>query len=212
MKLAKKMLASVLALAMVAALALTAFAAAPVIKMTATDAVVGKTVTVNVSADQWVGCKSADLEFTYNTDVLEYVSIEEPADRTYKTAEGDLVDNVITWSFYFRDAATATDSTSIATITFKVLKAGDANVSVKATSWDGTDMPAEASVVVKAHEPAVVTTVAPTTAEPTSAKPGVDPTTGKNITQTGEASIAVIAGVMALAAVAFVVTKKKDEE
>ena len=36
--------------------------------------------------------------------------------------------------------------------------------------------------------------------------------TENNIPQTGEAGVAAIAGVMALAAVAFVATRKKDEE
>ena len=49
MKLAKKMLASVIALAVVAALALTAFAAAPVVSLTASKAVVGETVTITVT-------------------------------------------------------------------------------------------------------------------------------------------------------------------
>ena len=210
MKLAKKMLASVLALAMVAALALTAFAAAPAMTMTAKDAVVGETVEISVAGKDMVGLQSADLVFDYDADALEYVGVKKSSAVEFDMATGgNPAAGQVTFSFAFLEAAKA--DSELCVITFKVLKAGDTTVKGTASSWDGTDMPGEASVVVKAHEPVVITTAAPTTAEPTSATPS-QPTTGDKITQTGEASIAAIAGVMALAAVAFVVTKKKDEE
>lgn len=206
MKLAKKMLASVLALAMVAALALTAFAAAPAMTMTAKDAVVGETVEISVAGKDMAGLQSADLVFDYDAAALEYVGVKKSSAVEFDMATGgNPAAGQVTFSFAFLEAAKA--DSELCVLTFKVLKDGDTTVKGTATSWDGTDMPGEVSVVVKAHAPVVITT-----AEPTSAKPGVDPTTGKNITQTGEASIAAIAGVMALAAVAFVVTKKKDEE
>ena len=101
------------------------------------------------------------------------------------------------------------------TITFKVLKAGSSDVSVKYNSWAGTEEPAAASVTVA--QKAAPTTVAPTTAAPTTVAPTTepgseDPTTDTKIPVTGEAGVAAIAGVMALAAVAFVATRKKDEE
>ena len=72
MKLAKKMLACAMALAMVAALALTAFAA-PAINVTATDAVVGGTITVKVAATGVTGLESGDLILNYDPAVLEFV-------------------------------------------------------------------------------------------------------------------------------------------
>ncbi len=219
MKLAKKMLACAMALAMVAALALTAFAAAPVVTLTATQyEKVGDTVTVTVAATGMAGLMSADLEFAYDAEALEFVKIEKAADSAYDMGLGDkIADGAVTWSFMFSNAAEA--DSGLAVLTFKVLKEGDATVSVKYNSWDGTDEPAAANTVVsqkvvpttEAPTTAEPTTVAPTTAAPTTEAGSEEQTTG-DIPQTGEAGVAAIAGVMALAAVAFVATRKKDEE
>ena len=220
MKLAKKMLACAMALAMVAALALTAFAAAPVVTLTATQyEKVGDTVTVTVAATGMAGLMSADLEFAYDAEALEFVKIEKAADSEYDMGLGDkIADGAVTWSFMFSNAAEA--DSGLAVLTFKVLKEGDATVSVKYNSWDGTDEPAAANTVVSQKvvpttEAPVVTTEAPvvTTEAPvvTTEAGSEEPTTG-DIPQTGEAGVAAIAGVMALAAVAFVATRKKDEE
>ena len=209
MKLAKKMLASVLALALVAALALTAFAAASEIVMTANKAVVGETVTVTVSAKNMAGLESADLVFNYDEAALEFVSIEEfDGDAAPDLTEGDKFDTgSISWSMLYKK--TAKEDSGLAVLTFKVLKAGDTSVAVEVGSWDGTDAPADVTVTVAAEEKA--TTPAPT--EPAPAEPTSKvPTTDNKIPQTGEAGVAAIAGVMALAAVAFVATRKKDEE
>ena len=207
MKLAKKMLACAMALAMVAALALTAFAAAPVVTLSATEyAEVGDTVTVTCAATGMAGLMSADLEFTYDAAALEFVSIAKAGDAAYDMGAGDKVaDGTVTWSFMFMDAAKA--DSGLAVLTFKVLKAGDTNVSVAIGSWDGTDVPAGATAAVK--QTVVEVTSAPDDAETTTAKV---PTTDPIIKETGDAGVAAIAGVMAIAAVAFVATRKKDEE
>ena len=207
MKLAKKMLACAMALAMVAALALTAFAATPVVTMSATEyTAVGDTVTVTVAATGMAGLMSADLEFTYDASALEFVSIAKPGDAAYDMGAGDKVaDGTVTWSFMYMDQATA--DSGLAVLTFKVVKAGDTSVSVAIGSWDGTDAPAGASVTVAQK---VVPTTEPTSAPVTTTKEA--PTTGKGIHATGDAGVAAIAGVMAIAAVAFVATRKKDEE
>ena len=210
MKLAKKMLASVIALAVVAALALTAFAAAPVVSLTATKAVVGENVTISVSAKDMAGLESGDFVFEYDAEALEYVSVDQSSEAKFAMAVGGNPDGMVTFSFAFLEAATA--DSEICTVTFKVLKAGDTDVALKIESWDGTDAPADAKVTVAAEEKttaAAPTTTAPAVTEPTSK---VEPTTGDKIPQTGEAGVAAIAGVMALAAVAFVATRKKDEE
>ena len=208
MKLAKKMLACAMALAMVAALALTAFAAAPVVTLSATEyAEVGETVTVTCAATGMAGLMSADLEFTYDAAALEFVSIAKAGDAAYDMGAGDKVaDGTVTWSFMFMDAAKA--DSGLAVLTFKVLKAGNTDVSVAIGSWDGTDVPAGATVAVK--QTVVEETSAPDVAETTTAK--VEPATKDIIKQTGDAGVAAIAGVMAIAAVAFVATRKKDEE
>lgn len=208
MKLAKKMLACAMALAMVAALALTAFAAAPVVTLSATEyAEVGDTVTVTCAATGMAGLMSADLEFTYDAAALEFVSIAKAGDAKYDMGAGDKVaDGTVTWSFMFMDAADA--DSGLAVLTFKVLKAGNTDVSVAIGSWDGTDVPAGATTAVK--QTVVEVTSAPDDDETTTAKE--DPTTKPGIMETGDAGVAAIAGVMAIAAVAFVATRKKDEE
>ena len=206
MKLAKKMLASVIALAVVAALALTAFAAAPVVSLTASKAVVGEEVTITVAAKDMAGLESADLEFAYDAEALEYVSVKAGS-TDFTPAAGNPEAGLVTFSLMYLETATA--DTTLCTITFKVLKAGNTDVAMTVGSWDGTDAPADVTVTVAAEEKA--TTPAPT--EPAPAEPTSKvPTTDNKIPQTGEAGVAAIAGVMALAAVAFVATRKKDEE
>lgn len=223
MKLAKKMLACAMALAMVAALALTAFAAAPVVTMTATEyTAVGDEVTVTVSATGMTGLMSAGFTFTYDEEALEFVKVAKAEGAKYDMGAGDKVGTgEVTWTFIFLEEADA--DSDLCVLTFKVKKA-DATVALRIDEWEGTDAPAEASVVIKQKEvptTAEPTTVAPTTEAPTTAAPTTvapttevgseEPTTG-DIPQTGEAGVAAIAGVMALAAVAFVATRKKDEE
>lgn len=211
MKLAKKMLVSVLALAMVAALALTAFAAAPTLNVVASDAVVGKEMTVTVSATNMVNTQTGTLSFEFDPEVLEFVGVESTDDGF--AGEGGMKigsDNVVSYGFMYMSGAKK--DTTFCTITFKVLKAADTEITATVDSWTGTDAPAGSVVTINATEP---TTAAPTTAAPTTEAPSeapVAPTTGTVIPQTGEVGIAAIAGVMALAAVAFVVTRKKDEE
>lgn len=226
MKLAKKMLAGVLALAIVAAFALTAFAAAPVVKLSATKFdKIGDEITIEVTATGLAGLAAADVEFTYDATALEFVSIEKPASALYDMGVGGLADGttgVVTWSFFYTDVAK--EDCGLATLKFKVLKEVDTKVVFRANSWTDADnneleAPAAVGVMVKDKTPATTaapetttevesTTAAPTTKAPTTAAP----TTANKIPQTGEAGVAAIAGVMALAAVAFVATRKKDEE
>ena len=211
MKLAKKMLASVLALAMVAALALTAFAAAPEITMNSASVTVGDTVTVTVAGKDIAGLKSADLLFNYDAEVLEFVSVKKAYDD-FDLATGGQPEGTteVRFSFAYMEAAEADNA--FCTITFKALKAGTAEVTVSTVSWDGIDAPKTAPATIVVSEP---TTPAPTTVPaPTEATSVAadDTTKATQIPQTGEAGVAAIAGVMALAAVAFVATRKKDEE
>ncbi len=214
MKLAKKMLASVIALAMVAALALTAFAAAPVLNMTASEAYVGETVTVTLSATGMAGLESADLEFTYDATVLEFVSVAKAEGAGYDMGVGDkIADGTATWSLIYTNAADA--DTDLVVLTFNVLKEGDATVSVAVNSWDGTDAAAEGtSTTVKATVKVVETTTEEESVEETTVEETTVEATTKapEIVKTGDAGVAAVAGVMALAAVAFVVTRKKDAE
>ena len=112
-------------------------------------------------------------------------------------------------------------------IYFEAVKDTNTTITVTANEWEGTGKPADATgnVVLAAPTTAAPTTAAPTTAAPTTAAPTtVAPTTEdasapETPTKTpdttpgmGDVGVAAVAGVMALAAVAFVVTRKKDAE
>ena len=209
MKLAKKMLACAMALAMVAALALTAFAAAPAIVMTTTDAVVGETVTVTVAGKDIAGLTSCDLEFHYDATALKCINVVGGTEDSMIPAAGNPAEGLVTCSTMYLTAATA-DATFV-TIEFEVLKAGTSKIEVVVGSWDGIDAPATEALVITAVE-------APTEPADKPAEDVVDTTkapvdeTEENIKNTGDAGVAAIAGVMAIAAVAFVATRKRDEE
>ncbi len=223
MKLAKKMLACAMALAMVAALALTAFAA-PEITMDSASAKVGEEVTITVAAKDIVGVVAAgDLVFTYDAEALEFVKVKKAYDEFDLTAQGNPEAGKVTFSFAFAEAAT--EDVALCTITFKVLKAGASAVTMELKSLsDPNENSVElaklpsATVTGLEETTAAPTTIAPTTAAPTTAAPvedesaPVSTTAADKIPQTGDVGVAAIAGVMALAAVAFVATRKKDAE
>ena len=245
MKLAKKMLACAMALAMVAALALTAFAAAPAIKFEVQEGKAADEVVVFVEGVNIAGLKSCDLVFLYDAEVLEYKSVAntfknvlDGVDADYDGADDLLPSSAqcgnpeagqVTYSLAIAGVEDGPDSavadSRICVITFKVLdakKASDLKVTFR--SWVGTAQPAEATVTI-GEEPTTAekttaekTTAEKTTAEKTTAAPVEDESApvsteaADSIPQTGDAGVAAIAGVMALAAVAFVATRKKDAE
>ncbi len=227
MKLAKKMLASVIALAMIAALSLTAFAA-PAVVITAdkTAVTIGDEVTVTVNGSDIKGLKSGDLVFTYDDTVLQYVSSKVLyPDFDLKTTNGNVSGS---FRFSFAYLENATEDNAFVSVTFKAIAAGDAEFALVAIgskdeagkeigSWDGTEVPAAASLKIAVAEPteapSEVETEAPTAAPTEAPSETVAPTEApKGTDQTGATGVAAVAGVMALAAVAFVATRKKDEE
>ena len=78
MKLAKKVLAAVMAIAMIAGLTAMAFAAAPTIELVPT--VDDGEVAVAVVLKDAIGAKSWDINVTYDKDVLEFSYAEDGAD------------------------------------------------------------------------------------------------------------------------------------
>ena len=201
MKLAKKMLASVFALAMVAALALTAFAA-PAINVTATDAVVGGTITVKVAATGVTGLESGDLILNYDPAVLEFVKVTPNAAGGFTPAAGSPAAGEVTFSFMYLEHSTAAD-VDFMEVEFKVLKAGDAKLSLVLASFDGVD----GDVAINVNKVEAESEVAD------DKEDNKDDDKGDNkLPNTGDVGVAAIAGVMAIAAVAFVATRKKDEE
>ena len=200
MKLAKKMLACAMALAMVAALALTAFAA-PAINVTATDAVVGKTITVKVAATGVTGLESGDLVLNYDPAVLEFVKVTPNAAGGFTPAAGNPAAGEVTFSLMYLEAATVAD-VDFMEVEFKVLKAGDAKLAVVLGSFDGVD----GDVAINVSNVEVESEVVDNNDDNNKDDEDVV------IPPLGDAGVAAIAGVMAIAAVAFVATRKKDEE
>ena len=236
MKLAKKMLACAIALAMVAAIAVTAFAAAPSLKVTYTTEGTDK-VTVTIGAVDMAGLQGGNIIVKYDPTVLEFIPAAEDnvAASTAFIAVGGIPqgntaeDGILSASLMFMGAATA--DMDLVVFSFKVLKAENAKITVSTEAWDGVEgnpastekliglaAPTTAAPTTAAPTTAAPTTAAPTTAAPTTAAPvvedgSVESTTAADaIPPLGDAGVAAVAGVMALAAVAFVVTRKKDAE
>lgn len=223
MKLTKKILAVVLAVALVAVLGVAAFAAGPSLSLSATKS--GKTVTLTLSGSNLTGFQAGDVVITYDNTKLTYVDSSTSApDGTGVTGKAIDVDNQVTFSYMAVDAM-KTSSAVLATYTFTVVDGADgtADFSLSIGSFSVNDAevtPSTSGTSVDLTEKENPTKENPTKVgptEPTSSTP-VEPTSRTNgngkkgIAQTGEASIAVIAGVMAVAAAAFVATRKKNEE
>ena len=84
MKLAKKVFATVMAVAMIFALSAIAFAAAPTVNLVAGDVKDGQ-VKVSVYFDDAIGLKSWDINVNYDATVLQFKSIAK-----YKDSENYL--------------------------------------------------------------------------------------------------------------------------
>ncbi|MDR1629689.1 MAG: NPXTG-anchored protein [Oscillospiraceae bacterium] len=225
MKLAKKMLACVVALVLMASFSVMAFAEAKTVEFVVAaqgEAVVGKTVVISLSAKNAVGLASADILIGFDPAVLEFDAaatntlnedwgIKDPKSKL--NVEGGLVqdkDDQVSASLTSSKAIT-TAETSIANYVFKVKAAGDAKLtatveSITGASADGNtalEMVGKTSVSSLTAKTAAATTTTTTTKAPS--------TTGKTneIPKTGEAGLAVAAGLVVLAGAAFVVSKKK---
>lgn len=214
MKLAKKILACALALALSVCLGAVAFAAdAPRIDYVAKFAEDG-TVTIHLTA---VGAKTTVLaQLKFDTEKFDYVGFD--------SGDGDA------------DGGVAVDNSSVLATTAMSMKEfkGDVDLGTfTLKAKDGVDVgeftytedsnidettSISGTITLKREAP---TTKAPTTAATTKGDDGKNTTksddTGKKTTtgkgtsipKNGDAGIAVVAGISALAAVAFVVTKKK---
>lgn len=212
MKLAKKMLASVFALAMVVALALTAFAA-PAVTMTDATANVGEKVTITVAGSDIAGLESGDLVFTYDAEALKFEEVKKAYDGFDMTAQGSPTAGTVTFSFAYTENAEADNA--FCTITFTVLKAGASDVVMSLNSWDGIAEPAAVKATVTGTEKVIETTTEKEEVsddETTTVKAPVSTDKAPEVPKTGDVGVAAVAGVMAIAAVAFVATRKKDEE
>lgn len=217
MKLAKKMLACVVALVLISGFAVMAFAeeAAPVkfVLSTTGDAVVDGEIVVNVSVKNAKGIGTVELELAYDAEVFEFVKSEGAATMPFGViATGNPSAGLVTANAMHQDTVTVEEG-SYVDVTFKVLKAGEAKFDLKVNAVTDADDVAiateadEVSITVTATEEPAETTEA-TTTDPTAT---TEATTGGNggVPQTGDAGLAVAAGLVVLAGAAYVVTKKR---
>lgn len=208
MKLAKKILACVIALALTACLGVVAFAAdASSVSIDTSFNAETRELTIKLGAN---GAKeTASLFLDYDHDAATFVSAT-PFKGSYTAVAGETADSAKLLS----GSAMSMEQfdTAYVEIGTYVLKVKDGVKSLEIKTADGTEIDGEkrsASVVVDTpayEKPSETTTVAPKTTEKA---PETSTKKPDKITKTGDAGIAVIAGVSALAAVAFVVTKKK---
>lgn len=216
MKLAKKILACVIALALTACLGVVAFAAdAPSVILDGKFDASTRTLSVTMSLDKAKGHTTATLFVGFNENEVEYVKAVKGTIEGALPEAGIATDGKTLSGAAMASEAFTQDVITIATYELKVKEGVD-----KVTLTIGKDSVVDDEITVaNAGESAIFNTVEVTT-EPTSAsKPddtkgttkAPETTTKKpdTIKKTGDAGIAVIAGVSALAAVAFVVTKKK---
>lgn len=215
MKLAKKILACVIALALTACLGVVAFAAdKPSVILDGKFDASTRTLSVTMSLDKAKGHTTATLFVGFNEKEVEYVKAVKGTIEGALPEAGIATDGKTLSGAAMASEAFTQDVITIATYELKVKEGVD-----KVTLTIGKDSVVDDEITVanageslvvptpeKATTEVTSTTVAPKTTEKPTEKKTDKPQT---IKKTGDAGIAVIAGVSALAAVAFVVTKKK---
>lgn len=160
MKLAKKVLATVMAVAMIFALSAIAFAATPTISFSAGEVKDGQ-VKVSVFFDDAIGLKSWDFSIAYDATILQFKSISKGADakqcdnlanNSFSSENNAKEAGTVKYSGFFKEnlwtaeqfAADASDPDEApvtinaehfhaATITFTVLNATAASTDLKVT-------------------------------------------------------------------------------
>ncbi len=233
MKIAKKVLAAAMVLAMIAALSVMAFAAGtPTI--TVGDAKVdGDKLTVNVYINDAVGLQSFGTTIAYDTAVLEFSKCKPGADASTTVATGNAFSSEnndlggsIEYAGYFKenlyDAATWTEEEEVtvnathfhaATLTFKIKDADALNtkLTVAIKNSKGLDGVQGAEETIKLKDGADVTPVEPEKpsddkeeeSKPVNPPTGDDKPTGDNMALYAAGAVAVLAGA------AFIISKKR---
>ena len=175
MKLAKKMLVCLMALALVAFIGISASATS--ISVNGTQIEVGKEATISVTAADFAGAYSGNLTVKYDPAVVEYVGATSAVGIAGNPSAGE-----VTIAFMYMNAATDASAT-LAEITFKAIAAGDAAIEVVQDSWDGEGAAASVDTAasigtVKVVEPEEKPTEEkPTEEKPTQEKPTEEKTT-----------------------------------
>ena len=219
MKLAKKVLVLVVAIAMISTLAFSAFAASA-LSIGSAKVEEDGTVTVTAALSGASGFQSGTFQLTWDPAIVEYVS--QASDISGAMVEGGKIsDGAATVSVIFSNAYES-DSLTLATFTFKAIgeagKVSPLSFAVLEGDIDGIDEPAAASgsieIIEKATEapttteaPTEPTTAGPTTTAPATTAPATT-TPSPVVPRTGDAGIAVAAALVVLAGAAFVASKK----
>ncbi|MBR1812145.1 MAG: NPXTG-anchored protein [Clostridia bacterium] len=221
MKLAKKVLVFVVALALMSTVAATAFAAGASLSISApATAKVGDTIEVSVTLNGAKGLTSGVFLITWDKAVLDYQGQKNAVLGEEGSAIGGEAEGGATVAINYYEAATV-DSLTLTTVTFKVIgdigDKGALNVAVFDNDIDGVDEPAAAagSVTIVGEEPVVTDAPQPSDepAEPTTSndeptKPAATTKPGTSVPKTGDAGVAVAAALVVLAGAAFVASKK----
>ena len=238
MKLAKKVFATVMAVAMIFALSAIAFAAAPTVSLVAGEVKDGQ-VKVSVYFDDAIGLKSWDINVKYDAAVLQFKSItseNNPGEAGVVKYSGYFKENLWTAEQFAADAADPDEEPvninaehfHAATITFTVIKADAAStdLTVEVTKGEGADITGGSAKIVIAGEQEPASSEEPSSSEePTKEEPTKDDassetasveeaskTPGKDVGPKTDASnwmIGAAAAVAVLAGAAFVVSKKR---
>lgn len=211
MKLAKKILACVIALALTACLGVVAFAAdtASISTETSFNAET-RELTVKLYANN--AKETASLFLDYDHSLATFVSATA-FKGSYTAVAGETADDakLLSGSAMSMEQFD-TAAVEIGTYVLKVKDGVDSlTLTSKGSEIDSQPVDYSTAVDTKAPEKTSETTTVAPAVDPTTATTAPETTTKKpdDIKKTGDAGIAVIAGVSALAAVAFVVTKKK---
>lgn len=231
MKLAKTLLACIVALVLVASCVSAMAATTATVNAVAdkSEIKIGDEVTVTVSLSNAAGFESGAAWLSFDTSLLELVSTDEGDTKAsvVTTYEADEIaaanaDGQIHNSFAYTRSETK-DSVSIYTATFKAKANGVAKFGFVADELLNLEVGSVASVTIadpttttttKVVEDDTTTTtkvVVPdttTTTAPPKAPEAEGTTTPSSTPRMGDASMAIVAGLAVLAGAAFVASKK----
>ncbi|MGI6773382.1 MAG: LPXTG cell wall anchor domain-containing protein [Acutalibacteraceae bacterium] len=227
MKLTKKLLVGLVVLALMAGMALTAFAADPKLAINVGEANDKGEVKVNVILKNAAGLMDGAFYLKFDGDAYSYVKMSPGIDtkNSGATIVGDLITGTTSVSGAFaiptkveasddEDEPVNADNFVLMVVTLKVKDAAKAK---KAAFEAGTienepitvnDAKVNVAKVTLAPKEEETTTAAPatTTTAPATTKPTTIPKTGLS---SGDALASAAIATLAVAAAAFVVTKKK---
>lgn len=226
MKLTKKLLVGLVVLALMAGMALTAFAADPKLAINVGEANDKGEVKVNVILKNAAGLMDGAFYLKFDGDAYSYVKMSPGIDtkNSGATIVGDLITGTTSVSGAFaiptkveasddEDEPVNADNFVLMVVTLKVKDAAKAKkAAFEAGTIDNEPIKVNdakvnvAKVTLAPKEEETTTAPATTTTAPATTKPTTIPKTGLS---SGDALASAAIATLAVAAAAFVVTKKK---